>query len=77
MVSLAQDRGPQFLTVFGTGTAIASILVLLRLWVRAYIIRKVGLDDWFVAASLVGMIMSYYFIGLSLEIRRSPYGVRQ
>lgn len=40
-----QNRGPQFLAVFGTGTAIAAIVVILRLWVRVRIIRKVGADD--------------------------------
>ena len=43
------------MAIFGTGTAIASILVILRLWVRARIIRKVGADDWVVAISLVSI----------------------
>jgi hypothetical protein len=48
-----QNRGPEFLAIFGTGTGIAAITVILRLWVRSRIIRKVGADDWVVAASLV------------------------
>lgn len=48
-----QNRGPEFLAVFGTGTGIAAIAVILRLWVRFRIIRKVGADDWVVAASMV------------------------
>lgn len=48
-----QDRGPGFLAVFGTGTGLATIAVILRLWVRVRILRKVGADDWVVAASLV------------------------
>ena len=52
------NRGPQFLAIFCTGTAFATVLVLLRFWIRARILRKVGLDDWFVVASLVWMTLS-------------------
>ena len=48
-----KNRGPESLAIFCTGTAIAAIAVVLRLWVRNKIVRKVGLDDWIVAASLV------------------------
>ena len=47
------NRGPEVLAIFGTGTALASIAVISRLWVRARIIRKIGADDWIVAISLV------------------------
>ncbi|MCJ1229370.1 hypothetical protein MMC12_006036 [Toensbergia leucococca] len=47
------NRGPEFLAIFGTGTAIATVLVSLRLWVRSRIVRKVGLDDWIIAASMI------------------------
>ena len=47
------NRGTEFLAVFGTGTAVATIAVLLRMWVRARIIRKIGADDWIVLVSLV------------------------
>ncbi len=47
------SRGPEFLAIFCTGTAIAAIIVALRLWVRNKIVKKVGLDDWIVTASLV------------------------
>ena len=47
------NKGPEVLAVFGTGTALASIAVILRLWVRARILRKIGADDWIMAISLV------------------------
>jgi len=47
------NKAPEFLAVFATGTLVAMVLVCLRLWVRAKIIRKVALDDWVVATSLV------------------------
>ena len=53
MASEDHSRGPELLAIFGTGTAVATIMVILRLWVRTRIIRKVGADDWIVAASLV------------------------
>ena len=49
-----RNRGPEILAVFCSGTALAALAVALRLWVRARLIRKVGLDDWLVALSLVG-----------------------
>ena len=52
------NRGPVFLAVFGTGTAVATIAVLLRMWVRARIVRKIGADDWIVLVSLVKSIAS-------------------
>ena len=41
--------------VFPVGVVIvvAKTLVILRLWVRTTIVRKVGVNDWFIAASLV------------------------
>ena len=51
--SKLENKGPQVLGIFCTGTAVAAILVGLRLWVRNKIIRKVGLDDWIVTVSLV------------------------
>ena len=48
-----EDRAPLILAVLITGTAIATIIVALRFWVRGYILRKVGPDDWVVLASLV------------------------
>lgn len=47
------NKAPEFLAVFATGTLVAMVLVCLRLWVRAKIIRKVALDDWVVVISLV------------------------
>ena len=48
-----QNRGPLVLAIFGTGVGIATVLVLLRIWVRIRLLRKVGADDWFTGVSLV------------------------
>ena len=61
MAVMDDNRGPEFLAIFGTGTAIATVLVSLRLWVRSRIVRKVGLDDWIIAASMVGFSQLLYF----------------
>lgn len=50
------NKGPAFLAIFGTGTAVAAICVFLRLWVRSRIIRKMGSDDWIVAVSIVSIL---------------------
>ena len=47
------DRGPELIAVFTVGLAVAAVSVILRLWVRWKILRKLGLDDGFVTASLV------------------------
>ena len=47
------NKGPMFVVVFGSLVAIAILLVVLRIWVRIKIIRKLGLDDWIMMASLV------------------------
>lgn len=56
-----KNRGPEFLAVCCTGIAIAAVTVILRLWVRIKIVRKVGVDDWLAAISLVGRcpVLSY------------------
>ena len=56
----SDNRGPELVAVFATGTGVAAILVALRLWVRWRVIRKVGLDDWVVAASLVRSVTAPY-----------------
>ena len=61
------NRGPEFVAIFCTGTAIAAIVVALRLWVRNKIVKKVGLDDRIVTASLV---KSYTF---RLPTKRNLY----
>lgn len=47
------NKAPEFIAVFATGTVVAMALVCLRLWVRAKILCKVALDDWVVVTSLV------------------------
>lgn len=57
MMFADKTRGPEILAVFCSGTALAALAVAMRLWVRAKIIRKVGLDDWLVAFSMVGCLV--------------------
>ncbi|MCJ1448709.1 MAG: hypothetical protein MMC23_009226 [Stictis urceolatum] len=47
------DGALEFLGIFVTLTALATILVALRLWIRATIVRELGVDDWVVLTSLV------------------------
>ncbi|KAL9608913.1 MAG: hypothetical protein Q9167_006269 [Letrouitia subvulpina] len=53
MTEQTQDRGPQLLGVFGAAITVASLAVILRFWVRARMVRKVGADDWIMALSLL------------------------
>lgn len=47
------NRGGQILAICGTLTALSLVLVALRVWVRAKIIRLVGADDWIMIAAMV------------------------
>ncbi|OIW31088.1 hypothetical protein CONLIGDRAFT_630986 [Coniochaeta ligniaria NRRL 30616] len=46
------NRGGQILAITGTLVALCLILVILRIWVRARIIRIVGIDDWIMIAAM-------------------------
>ena len=48
-----ENRGPAFVAVFSAGLAVAIVLVALRLWVRFKVVRKVGVDDYVMLASMV------------------------
>lgn len=52
-MSSEENLAPTLLGVFVTGAILSTISVALRLWVRGWIVRKVGLDDWVVLCSLV------------------------
>ena len=47
------NRGGEILTVCGTLVALSLVVVALRIWVRARMIRQVGLDDWTMIAAMV------------------------
>jgi hypothetical protein len=47
------NRGGQILAICGTLTALCLLIVVLRIWVRARIIRLVGPDDWIMIAAMV------------------------
>lgn len=56
----ATERGERVLVVSAVLTSVATILTLLRIYARAFIVKQMGADDWTVIAALVG----------SKEIRR-------
>ncbi|KAL5365186.1 Alpha/Beta hydrolase protein [Aspergillus floccosus] len=49
----AQDKGPTLLVVIWTLTALTTLMVAVRLFIRTKIIRNLGLDDWLIAFSMV------------------------
>jgi hypothetical protein len=48
-----EDRGPEILAVCGSLVGIALVMVVLRIWVRAKMVRHVGADDWTIIAAMV------------------------
>lgn len=48
------NKGPEILAVLWACTTFATLLVITRLWIRQKVLRKLGVDDWLIAASMVG-----------------------
>lgn len=49
---IRQDKGPTVLAVCITLTAVATVFVAARLYVRGRILSRVGLDDWLIVLSM-------------------------
>lgn len=50
------NRGPQILAVCGSLVGLATVTVLLRLWVRVRLIQQTGWDDFFALAAAMVML---------------------
>lgn len=48
-----ENRGPEILAICGSMVGLALAAVLLRIWVRAKMVRHVGADDWTIIAAMV------------------------
>lgn len=51
----ATTRGEGVLAASGVFTCLATILTAVRVYTRAYIVKRTGLDDWIILVSLVGL----------------------
>ena len=47
-------RGPGLIIVECIALSVAMVCLLLRLYVRAFLMRNTGLDDWIMVAAMVG-----------------------
>lgn len=50
---MVSNRGPELQAVCATFLALALITTATRCYVRAYIVRSFGYDDWFMVAASV------------------------
>ncbi|KAK4125816.1 hypothetical protein N657DRAFT_654352 [Parathielavia appendiculata] len=57
-----ENRGPEILAVCGSLVGIALFVVVLRIWVRAKIVRHVGADDWTIIAAMLVMFVEMMVI---------------
>lgn len=64
-----ENRGPEILAVCGALVGLALVVVLLRVYVRARMVRHLGLDDYTIIAAMV-CTTSQLFDLLSLVTRR-------
>lgn len=67
----SQNKGPTILAICCTLTAVATIFVSARLYVRAKILSRVGLDDWLI---IISMICGYIMLGLTIAAVRAGNG---
>ena len=56
-----QNRGPELVAVTWVFTALASFVVIVRLFTRVKILKETGLDDIFTSLSLVGPALNDIF----------------
>lgn len=65
----AQSRYPMIVTVICVVTGIMCITVGIRAWVRAHIVKNVGVDDWILFASAVRILNweAWYLLGALTE----------
>lgn len=52
-VDPTENKGPPILAVMWALTALTAVIVTVRLYVRAFIVKNFGLDDWLVIISMV------------------------
>ena len=48
-----EDHGPRLIALTWTTVSIASMLVLLRVYIQAFLRRTAGADDWTIVIALV------------------------
>ncbi len=48
-----ENRGPEILAVCGSLVGLATLVVALRIWVRARMVKHIGADDWTIIAAMV------------------------
>ncbi len=47
------NRGPEILAICGSLVGLALLAVLMRIYVRATMVKHVGADDWTIIAAMV------------------------
>ncbi|GAB1314738.1 Rhodopsin domain-containing protein [Madurella fahalii] len=57
-----ENRGPEILAICGSMVGLALVAVLLRIWVRAKMVRHVGADDWTIIAAMTVMFVEMMII---------------
>ena len=57
MDSLDHHRQYSFYCVIGGFHIVASVLVILRLYTRYFVVRGFGSDDWAIIAALVSLVI--------------------
>lgn len=54
MATLSTSRGRSALAVSAVFTSLATLLVLIRIYTRAFMVKQMGPDDYAILISLVG-----------------------
>ncbi|RMZ72390.1 integral membrane [Pyrenophora seminiperda CCB06] len=70
-----ENKGPAILATCSSLTAVATLFVAARLYVRVSILSRVGLDDWLIVISLtkdLSMVLDGWVFNGSVRVRRYP-----
>ena len=59
----------EFLVVFDTDIVVAIVAVILRMWIRAQIIRKIKIDDWIVLVFIISSHSASSLISYTMIMR--------
>ncbi len=55
-----ENRGPEILAVCGSLVGLAVVVVALRIWVRARMVKHIGADDWTIIGAMVRLRLYKY-----------------
>ncbi|KAL1960574.1 hypothetical protein VTO42DRAFT_7153 [Malbranchea cinnamomea] len=70
-VDRSENKGPPILAIMWVLTMFTALLVAVRLYIRVFMLRRFGLDDWLV---LISIILGFIYVGVTTANVIGGYG---